>query len=141
MSLKHLCFRIQDLRPLIDITVLCVFFDIFLFKGYKLGIVTYIYLFILAWSHAIITPGRANLEFWRIKQNKKQENIISPLGAPNTQLSFLASIMEISKQMQTEKEKFSMNKKFQDHYLKIGVKIRENDREIIVAVMLLWLKC
>ena len=56
-------------------------------------------------------------------KRKQQENIISPLGASNTQLSFLALIMEISNQMQTEEEKFSMSKKFQDHYLKIGVKI------------------
>ena len=46
MSLKHFCFRIQDLEaidrhhyPLIDITVLCYFIDFFGFKGYNLGIV------------------------------------------------------------------------------------------------------
>ena len=43
-----------------------------------------------------------------------------PLWGPNTQLSFLASSVKMSKQMQMEEEMFLVDKIFQDHNLKIG---------------------
>ena len=63
------------------------------------------------------------------------KSIIFPSGIPNTQLSFLASIVKMSKQMQMEEDKFMVNEKFQDHDLKIGVQnISENDRKALMKV-------
>ena len=49
----------------------------FLHLSKKNGIFTYLsfYLFLLARSHAIITPGSANLEFWRKKTKKNKKNL------------------------------------------------------------------
>ena len=50
------------------------------------------------------------------------KSMISPLGEPNTALSFLTSIVRMSTEMKMEEGTYSLNKAYQDHNLKSGVK-------------------
>ena len=50
------------------------------------------------------------------------KSMIFPTWDPNTSLSFLTSIVRMSTQMKMKEAMYSMNKTYQDHNLKIGVK-------------------
>ena len=50
------------------------------------------------------------------------KSMIFPTWDPNTSLSFLTSIVRVSTQMKMKEAMYSMNKTYQDHNLKIGVK-------------------
>ena len=50
------------------------------------------------------------------------KSMIFPTWDPNASLSFLTSIVRMSTEMKMEKAKYSLNKTYQDHDLKIGVK-------------------
>ena len=50
------------------------------------------------------------------------KSVIFPTWEPNTSLSFLTSIVRMSTEMKMEKAMYSLNKTYQDHDLKIGVK-------------------
>ena len=50
------------------------------------------------------------------------KSMISPTWDPNTSLSFLTSIVRMSTEMKMEEAMYSLNKTYQDHNLKMGVK-------------------
>ena len=50
------------------------------------------------------------------------KSMIFPTWDPNISPSFLTSIMRVSTQMKMKEAMYSMNKTYQDHNLKIGVK-------------------
>ena len=67
-------------------------------------------------SHTIVSESNINKNPLMIK------SMISPTWDPNTSLSFLTSIVRMSTQMKMEEAMYSLNKTYQDHNLKIGVK-------------------
>ena len=50
------------------------------------------------------------------------KSMIFPTSDPNPSLSFLTSIVRMSTEMKIKEAMYSMNKTYQDHNLKIGVK-------------------
>ena len=50
------------------------------------------------------------------------KSMIFPTWDPNTSLSFLTSIVMMSTEMKMKEAMYSMNKTYQDHNVKIGVK-------------------
>ena len=70
-----------------DITLL---FQYIFNKFHEIPSIASIYLFLLARSHAIITPGSANLEFWRkkTKQNNKNKKNKTKKNKKNLRLCF-----------------------------------------------------
>ena len=50
------------------------------------------------------------------------KSMIFPTWDPNISPSFLTSIVRVSMQMKMKEAMYSMNKTYQDHNLKIGVK-------------------
>ena len=63
------------------------------------------------------------------------KSMIFPTWDPDTSLSFLTSIMRVSTQMKMKEAMYSMNKTYQDHNLKIGVKrISENGGKTLMQI-------
>ena len=67
-------------------------------------------------SHTIVSESNINKNPLMIK------SMISPTWDPNTSLSFLTFIVKMSTEMKIEEAMYSLNKTYQDHNLKIGVK-------------------